>query len=751
MTGIFAVALTLIKYKLMQVNTKLTKTAILATIASGGLNFLALAGTAFVGVGLYAALTAGSRGMLELEERTQATTDAIKQSQVDIYNYRKSYNDLKGLSDRYTELTGKVVKSAAEMEELEKVTADLKSMLSEEYDLTVRANIDATTAEILATLQQAEKASVTSLVEQGATKLDEYLAGDVEDLSGTDMEGVSAYLASMLYGSDFFNASLEEQNKMMDVAAASFYTLTARIEANRDALAGSTGELKKYTDLVDKTQDKLDLFAAGLNQTEAKSTDEMRIQNAITTIGTPDGMAADIVMYEIGEMLDNSNMDKTLENYLKYYKIWLQDKEDDFVEPLMQSTSLTRAARNIINEASDAMSGALTAEEEESFWDRYFMLTDADRQVVDNYFDELAQGYGLGVANFKRIVYSDLKRQDGSSLSFDEKNQLVQLFANAGFSPDQIARYIGNMTDFTVGRVAQFLDNVKDQMDDQTFKNLSSQMFDLVTDSADPTKFINNIETMSNSVSNLMELQRKYQEEGLTAEEYMTVLDSIQDPELLSKFFEGSLTAADYMGTQVTNAKASIQEALDAVAAEIAITGPSDALLREQMIYQELINSIEDTVLNTTDAMNEYYQSQIDYIKEMNAELQQEIDLQQERMDMNRSMLSLNRQISALESDTSYGAQARLEDLRLTREQEAVNRQKFIMDMVANQQIKDLEDKIQTNIASNTATTAAGVWTLVDLLDGKGSIEESVLTVTGDSLTRNPRTKPGIAIEEMLY
>jgi hypothetical protein len=97
-------------------------------------------------------------------------------------------------------------------------------------------------------------------------------------------------------------------------------------------------------------------------------------------------------------------------------------------------------------------------------------------------------------------------------------------------------------------------------------------------------------------------------------------------------------------------------------------------------------------------------------------------------------MLSLNRQIAALESDTSYGAQAQLADLRLTREQEAAERQKFIMDMIANQQIEQLQNEMQEAIENNTARTANATEELVDLYlrGGSGGFVTSIARETGD-------------------
>jgi hypothetical protein len=370
-------------------------------------------------------------------------------------------------------------------------------------------------------------------------------------------------------------------------------------------------------------------------------------------------------------------------------------------------------------------------------------LMDGLNELSDSDFNNIIQATPAlsGIKDFDRdsimdILESPLVDADGFDLGVKGKISFANAMIEAGLSEDQITLYMDKMGVFTVDRIEGFLNIVRDQLDDTSFSNLATNLFDLFAgEDSSPQKFINDIEKMKTSTQGLMDLMKKYREEGLTAEESASVLEKLQDPELLAKFYDGTLTATEFMGSQLEKFKETVQDSLDAVEAEIRLNGVTDQLAKEQLIYTELLNNIDDMVLGTSDSMNEYYQSQIDYIQKLNQELQQEIDLEQQRIDMNRSMLSLNRQIMALERDTSYGAQAQLEDLRLTREQEAIQRQKYIMDTIATQQIAELESKIQQNIQDATERTAYYTGIMAGILSGGGA-NDTILATTGVSIGR---------------
>lgn len=401
----------------------------------------------------------------------------------------------------------------------------------------------------------------------------------------------------------------------------------------------------------------------------------------------------------------------------------------------VEGTAFTmNTGKSVFERMMDYMAGGLEESEIDTLWYDYFVMDENDRELINGYFKELGQMYSLGIDNFKDIVDSEITDAGGNALGFSQKVQLSEILTDAGFSGDDISAFFTNMGTVTSEGIKNFLFSVSGKLPKEKFKNLTTEMFDFLTGGVTSQEFANKIEEAKTSTGAILDLQKKYLEEGLSAEEYATVMEKIQDPELLSKFFSGTLTGEDFIGGYAEGLKNEIAQALSAVENEIATTGLTNELALERMYLTDFLENLDDMIYDQSNTMIEYYQSQIEYIQKVNSEIQEQISLEQQRMDMNRSMLSLNRQIRALESDTSYGAQARLEDLRSTREQEALSRQAFIMDMVANQQISDLEDKVQNGILGNTAATAAGVQRLVELAAGSISDYKTIEQITGASV-----------------
>ena len=198
--------------------------------------------------------------------------------------------------------------------------------------------------------------------------------------------------------------------------------------------------------------------------------------------------------------------------------------------------------------------------------------------------------------------------------------------------------------------------------------------------------------------------------------------------EFLDDFLAGSFDVENFVDNQIGEIKQKLEDSISAAREElsrIALDDPARLAIENSLaLYQDMYDNLDEMIFSNT--MDEYYQAQIDYIQQMNQEIQEQINLEQKRIDMNRSMLSLNRQIRALESDTSYGAQAKLEELRMTRQSEMSQREAYIMDTIANQAISDLQDKIQNDIADATEQTANNTARIVEILQddsGGGTFE----------------------------
>jgi hypothetical protein len=321
---------------------------------------------------------------------------------------------------------------------------------------------------------------------------------------------------------------------------------------------------------------------------------------------------------------------------------------------------------------------------------------------------------------------------------------IAKILYRNGLNENDIKRFFDHAGEFTAERIGQFLNTISG-ISTKDLTNLGTDLFTLFTGGMLPQDFYNQIERVKNQFADLTELQKKYNEEVLTAEEMQRVNDMLGQSEFLDDFLSGSLDVDAFLNGQINTIKRNLEDAISAAQVELSRIDINDAtrlaVENSLLLYQDMYDNLDEMVFSGT--MDEYYQAQIDYIQQMNQEIQEQINLEQKRIDMNRSMLSLNRQIRALESDTSYGAQARLEELRITRQSEMSQREAYIMDTVANQAISDLQDKIQNEIADATQMTAsntAGMLAIMQASGGGGTFE----SYTGNTV----KGKPGYQLSD---
>jgi TP901 family phage tail tape measure protein len=140
-----------------------------------------------------------------------------------------------------------------------------------------------------------------------------------------------------------------------------------------------------------------------------------------------------------------------------------------------------------------------------------------------------------------------------------------------------------------------------------------------------------------------------------------------------------------------------------------------------------------------TKEMEDMYKAQIDYVQNLNKEKKDEIDLMEQKLSMTKSMLDLDRQLAALSRDTSYGAQARTRDLQEQQRAAAIEREKFVMDLITEQAISDLEKKRDENVQSikdNVAVIAGAFKTSGAGVHTKGALS-TINARTGISLVSN--------------
>ena len=95
---------------------------------------------------------------------------------------------------------------------------------------------------------------------------------------------------------------------------------------------------------------------------------------------------------------------------------------------------------------------------------------------------------------------------------------IAKILARNGVNDSDIAKFFDHAGAFTAERIDDFLNTIND-LDDTSLENLGSELFSLFTGGMVPQEFFEQIERVKNQVSDLTELQKKYIEEGLSAEE----------------------------------------------------------------------------------------------------------------------------------------------------------------------------------------------------------------------------------------
>lgn len=239
----------------------------------------------------------------------------------------------------------------------------------------------------------------------------------------------------------------------------------------------------------------------------------------------------------------------------------------------------------------------------------------------------------------------------------------------------------------------------------------------LLTDTlTDPMAFknaMNEVRTASNSIQALMQASQDMAEGKLPDNLEQLILDY---PQLAAQLRDGTLTmkeaydaVASTLSDDLTRKLNDIYANIEIVQARLdsatneqqrkAIRKELNALQAQADILQyykdnpQLLMNEEGMVDEAVKEMEDRYKSEIDFIKQLNEAKKEEIDLMQQKIDMNRSMLDIDRQIAALSRDTSYGAQARLRGLREDQASQALEREKFIMDLITEQAISQLEEE----------------------------------------------------------
>jgi hypothetical protein len=330
------------------------------------------------------------------------------------------------------------------------------------------------------------------------------------------------------------------------------------------------------------------------------------------------------------------------------------------------------------------LEGVATEEDQRTFFDDYFDMPYAKQAELKRMYGSLLTNIlELGRGTINDFIKNGYDVQQMAALAGSIESAMEGLTKDGDNKADDIAKFY---TETLAGLdLEETLDPANEALSETIREirelGLTSEEEDkyvrqLVNTLTDPMAFnsgMNAVREATNSIKALMDAS----EEMANGELPNNIEQLLQAyPALASQLMDGSLT---------------IEEAYDAVAAT-RIQAQIDLLERYASNPALLMNK-EDMVEDGVKEMEDRYKSEISFIKSLNDAKKQEIDLMKQKIDMNKSMLEIDRQIAALAKDTSYGAQAKLQDLRDEQRSEAIQREKFVMDLITEQAISELEEE----------------------------------------------------------
>jgi TP901 family phage tail tape measure protein len=757
---VLVAALIKVKIATYAVKHAITAKAAAITIATGGLNLIipVLVAVAAALVTYFGFLRRAETAEQKFAKESKKLSEAIKENQVALYNFTKQSNDINKLKKRYTELNKQVIKTTEEMEEMESLGAQIKKLAAEEYGiiLEVDATVTDTAQLILDQLEKQTKATLQENITLGQDRINlanEFVASTGQAFSNmpgfdaaSDLSAMTNALASNLFGRDnFINAGVEQQERMIEIAgnnlglyiaeqarALKAYQAQQKIISDFDtARTTITNRISQLKPVIFSTADQ-----GNFNLMKSLFNNQAR--------GTGLSISDDQfdMFKQFSDEMDAQGIQKTSTEYINRF---IQSLQTSALTELGDQNlgSIFSDFMNIdgeeilgfVDRFEDMLKNKLSKTEVDTLFAEFFTLGETARQSILNNVEELKALSQLSMSAVQDILQKGITDVEGRQLMAGELIEIATILSDNDLSQKEIEDFFAGLESFTVAGINGFLDTIDDQVQKSA---LEEDFFNYITKNASPQEFMNNIEKSKNSVRTLLDLQQKYIEEGLSAEEFGIVRESLGSGPLLEDFFAGSLTAQAIAGTQVDQFKKDIAEAIaftNERIENVGEDGPPGALMslkNDLLMYERIMADIDFLVFDA--GMEEFYETQKQQIEEINVRLQEQLELEQKKLDMNRSMLSLNRQIAALERDTSFGAQARLEDLRLTRSQEAAQREAFILETMANQQLEGLPDEVQSEIKTNTARTANGIAELVRLFGGKSSDFKVIETSTGNSV-----------------
>lgn len=355
------------------------------------------------------------------------------------------------------------------------------------------------------------------------------------------------------------------------------------------------------------------------------------------------------------------------------------------------------------------LEGVATEEDQRTFFDDYFDMPYAKQAELKRMYGSLLTNIlELGRGTINDFIKNGYDVQQMAALAGSIESAMEGLTKDGDNKADDIAKFY---TETLAGLdLEETLDPANEALSETIREirelGLTSEEEDkyvrqLVNTLTDPMAFnsgMNAVREATNSIKALMDAS----EEMANGELPNNIEQLLQAyPALASQLMDGSLTIEEAYDAVAGSLTGDLGKKLSQLRQQLAVSVGEDAtriqaqidLLERYASNPALLMNKEDMVEDGVKEMEDRYKSEISFIKSLNDAKKQEIDLMKQKIDMNKSMLEIDRQIAALAKDTSYGAQAKLQDLRDEQRSEAIEREKFVMDLITEQAISELEEE----------------------------------------------------------
>lgn len=565
----------------------------------------------------------------KLPSATEKSTEKIKDFKVEMYNANKEVRDFGNLIDKFDELDRKVFKTTDDLKEMESTLAKIAEYGGDQNMFVVGGQIDRQAVDMYLKEQKA----IADKAEKGIrTEGAKNLVrmGRGEEQTAETRGSIIEYLASTTAGFDELDEAVQDR-----IRAA----ISQDVEGYAEAFKKTERVARRGTYGIMTTTYKNEIkpqVASMLNDFNGLFTGQMEEGDALA-------------LFEAYTLLDPSEK-KLVEDAYKNQLGDILNLGEDVIRNFLNRGYSLGQIQSIVAGIENAL-GGLSA----------------------GFFYGSSQGGGFmetanasDVSAFYAETLSGLDPSDPNS-STQALNATIGYIEDLGLSAADTQKYVKILTDTLT----------------------------------DPMAFKNGMNEVRRATSSIQALMQASQDmaDGKLPDNLEELIQSY--PQLAGQLKDGTLTMSEAYDAVASGLGDDLTEKLNNLYSQLAVASEAEkAAIQAQIDILEyyknnpqLLMNEEGMVDEAVKEMEDRYKKEMDFIKELNAAKKEEIDLMQQKISMNRSMLDIDRQIAALSRDTSYGAQARLRGLREDQASQALEREKFIMDLITEQAISQLEEE----------------------------------------------------------